>query len=63
MNFPANLFESIKVLMAAPQGHLLGYHTPKQVSNLEPPDSQPCILTTMLLGTYPYMRNSFTVCQ
>ena len=35
----------------APQGRRLGYHTPEQVSNPEPPDSRPCVLTTTLLGT------------
>ena len=41
---PANLFKSTKVLMATPQGRRLGYHTPEQVSNQEPPDSRPCVL-------------------
>ena len=36
--------------MATPQGRRLGYHTPEQVSNQEPPDSRPCVLTTTLLG-------------
>ena len=36
--------------MATPQGRRLGYHTPKQVSKQEPPDSRPCVLTTTLLG-------------
>ena len=36
--------------MATPQGRRLGYHTPEQVSNQEPPDSRPGILTTTLLG-------------
>ena len=36
--------------MATPQGRRLGYHTPEQVSNPEPPDSRPCVLTTTLLG-------------
>ena len=30
---PANLLKSTKMLMAAPQGRRLGYHTPDQVSN------------------------------
>ena len=36
--------------MATPQRRRLGYHTPEQVSNLEPPDSRLCVLTTTLLG-------------
>ena len=36
--------------MATPQGRRLGYHTPEQVSNPEPPDSRLCVLTTTLLG-------------
>ena len=36
--------------MATPQGRRLGYHTPEQVSNQEPPDSRPGVLTTTLLG-------------
>ena len=36
--------------MATPQGRRLGYHTPEQVWNQEPPDSRPCVLTTTLLG-------------
>ena len=36
--------------MATPPGRRLGYHTPEQVSNQEPPDSRPCALTTTLLG-------------
>ena len=47
---PANLIKSTKVLMATPQGRRLGYHTPEQVSNQEPPDSRPCVLTITLLG-------------
>ena len=47
---PANLFKSTKVSMATPQGRRLGYHTPEQVSNQEPPDSRPCVLTTTPLG-------------
>ena len=47
---PANLFKSTKVLKATPQGHRLGYHAPEQVSNQEPPDSRPGVLTTTLLG-------------
>ena len=45
---PANLIKSTKVLMAtrAPPG----YHTPEQVSNLEPPDFGLCVLATTLLG-------------
>ena len=35
------LFKSTKVLMATPQGRRLGYYTPEQVSNQEPPDSRP----------------------
>ena len=38
------------VLMATPQGRRLGYHTSEQVSNQEPPDSRPGVLTTTLLG-------------
>ena len=36
--------------MATPQGRRLGYHTPEQVSNQEPLDARPCVLTTTLLG-------------
>ena len=36
--------------MATPQGRRLGYRTPEQVSDPEPPDSRPCVLTTSLLG-------------
>ena len=36
--------------MATPQGRRLGYHAPEQVSNQEPPDSRPCVITTTLLG-------------
>ena len=36
--------------MATPQGRRLGNRTPEQVSNQEPPDSRPCILTTTVLG-------------
>ena len=36
--------------MATPQGRRLGYHTPEQGSNQEPPDSRLGVLTTMLLG-------------
>ena len=40
--------------MAAPQGRRPGHHTPnlrpKQVSNPEPPDSRPCVLTATPLG-------------
>ena len=32
------------------KGRRLGYHIPEQVSNQEPPDSRPCVLTTTLLG-------------
>ena len=49
-DFPSQLIKSTKVLMATPQGRCLGYHTPEQVSNPEPPDSRPCVLTTTLLG-------------
>ena len=45
----ANLLNQPR-LMATPQGRSLGYHTPEQVSNQEPPDSGPGVLTTMLLG-------------
>ena len=41
--FPSQFIKSTKVLMATPQGRRLGYHTPKQVSNQEPPDSRPCV--------------------
>ena len=34
----------------ATQGRRLGYHTPEQISNQEPPDSRLCVLTTTLLG-------------
>ena len=50
LGFPSQFIKSTKVLMATPQGRHLGYHTPKQVSNQEPPDSRPCVLTTTLLG-------------
>ena len=40
---PANVFQSTKGLMATPQGRRLGYRTPEQVSNPEPPDSRPCV--------------------
>ena len=36
-----------------PQGRRLRYHTPEQVSNQEPPDSRPCVLTTTLFGPGP----------
>ena len=39
---PANLLNSTNVLMV----------TPHEVSNPEPLDSLPCVLTTMLLGGY-----------
>ena len=38
--------------MATPQGRRLGYHTPEQVSNQEPPDSRPCVLTTTQVDNY-----------
>ena len=50
--FPSQFIKSTKVLMATPQGRRLGYHTPEQVSNQEPPDSRPGVLTTTLL-TFP----------
>ena len=53
---PANLFKLTKVLMATPQGRRLGYHTPEQVSNQEPPDSRLCVLTTTLLGGVTYIE-------
>ena len=37
--------------MATPQGRRLGY---EQVSDQEPPDSRPCVLTTTLLGGVRY---------
>ena len=33
-------------LMAKPKGRRPGYHTTEQVSNPQPPDSRPCVLTT-----------------
>ena len=36
--FRSQFIKSTKVLMATPQGRYLGYHTPEQVSNQEPPD-------------------------
>ena len=39
--------------MTTLQGRRLGYHTTEQVSNQEPPDSRPCVLTTTLSGGYP----------
>ena len=48
--FPSQCIKSTKVLTATPQGRHLGYHTPEQVSNQEPPDSRSCVLTTTLLG-------------
>ena len=40
--------------MATRQGPLLGYHIPEQVSNQEPLDSRPCVLTrTTTLLTLP----------
>ena len=48
--FPSQFIKSTKVLMATPQGRRLGYHTPEQVSNQEPPDFRPCVLTITLLG-------------
>ena len=38
------------MLKATPQGRRLGYHAREQVSNQEPPDSRPGVLTTTLLG-------------
>ena len=43
--------------MAAPQGRRLGYHTPEQVSNQEPPYSRPGVFTTALLGVCATGRN------
>ena len=50
--FPSQFIRStnLKVLMATPQERRLGYHTPKQVSNQEPQDTRPCVLTATLLG-------------
>ena len=50
LGFPQPIMKSTKVLMATPQGRRLGYHTTEQVSNQEPQDSRPCVLTTTLLG-------------
>ena len=38
------------MLKVTPQGRRLGYHAPEQVSNQEPPDPRPSVLTTTLLG-------------
>ena len=43
--FPGQFIKSTKVFMTTPQERRLGYHTPEQVSNQEPPDSRPCVLT------------------
>ena len=36
--FHSQFIKSTKVLMATPQGRLLGYHTPEQASNQQPQD-------------------------
>ena len=60
MNFPVQVFKKtwgfrrqFTEINQGVNGHTTkpppGYHTPEQVSNPEPMDSRPCILTTTLL--------------
>ena len=48
--FPSQFIQINQGVKATPQGRRLGYNAPEQVSNQEPPDSRPGVLTTTLHG-------------